>query len=237
MESGYMGFMGRSRQQALVFRTWGGKRAGAGRKRVGDRVRVAHRRRPDVKARHPVLVTTRVVPEVGSLRTAVARRAIEEAMAVAMKRGYADFRFRICQISIQGTHLHMLVETSGTEALSKGMQGFLVSCARRLNAAVRRKGTVFPDRYHAAELTTPRRVRAALQYVLGNWRKHGEDRGDHRRLDPMSSAAAFTDWWSGRSLPVGAAELMPVWLPATWLLREGWRKAGSISPWARPGPA
>jgi hypothetical protein len=176
--TGYMGVMGRSHQQALVFRTWGGKRTGAGRKRVGDRARVAHRRRPDLKARHPVLVTTRVVPAVGRLRTAVARQAIEEAMDVAMKRGYADFLFRICQISIQGTHLHMLVETSGSEALSRGMQGFLVSCARRLNAAVGRKGTVFPDRYHATELTTPRRVRAALQYVMGNWRKHGEDRGD-----------------------------------------------------------
>jgi REP element-mobilizing transposase RayT len=237
MLDGYMVSMGRGRQRILEFRTWGGKRAGAGRKRTGERARVCHRRRVDVKARHPVLVTTRVVPEVGRLRTETARRAIEEAMTVAMKRGYADFLFRICQISIQGTHLHMLVETSGSEALSRGMQGFLVSCARRLNAAVGRRGRVFADRYHATELTTPRRVRAALQYVMGNWRKHGEDRGDQRRIDPMSSAAAFTDWWTGPSLAVGAAHLMPVWLPSTWLLREGWRKAGSVSPWVRPGPA
>jgi REP element-mobilizing transposase RayT len=125
-------------------------------------------------------------------------------MAVAMKRGYADFMFRICQISIQGTHLHLLVETSGKDALSRGMQGFLVPCARRLNAAAGRSGRVFADRYHATELTTPRRVRAALQYVLGNWRKHGEDRGDHHRIDPMSSAAALPDWWTAPSLPVGA---------------------------------
>jgi REP element-mobilizing transposase RayT len=237
IEHVYMDSMAQSRQRDLVFRTWGGKRAGAGRKRVAARPQVPHRRRRDVHARHPVLVTTRVVPEVGRLRTEVARRAIEEAMAVAMKRGYADFLFRICQISIQGTHLHLLVETSGKEALSRGMQGFLVSCAKRLNAVARRSGRVFADRYHATALTTPRRVRAALQYVLGNWRKHGKDRGDQRRLDPMSSAASLTDWWVAPSLPVGSAHLMPVWLPSTWLLREGWRRAGTISPWARPGPA
>jgi REP element-mobilizing transposase RayT len=229
--------MGRSRQRSLEFRAWGGKRAGAGRTRKAERPQVPHRRRAAVKARHPVLVTTRVVAEVGRLRSDVARKAIEEAMAVAMKRGYEEMMFRICQISIQGTHLHMLVETASQEALSRGMQGFLVSCARRLNAAARRQGRVFPDRYHAAELTTPRRVRAALQYVLNNWRRHNEDRGDQRRLDTMSSAATLADWWTGPSLAVGAAHIMPVWLPSTWLLREGWRKAGSISPWARPGPA
>ena len=53
----------------------------------------------------------------------------------------------------------------------------------------------------------------------------------------MSSAATLADWWTDPSLAVGAAHVMPVWLPSTWLLREGWRKAGSISPWARPGPA
>jgi putative transposase len=185
-----------------------------------------------MKARHPVLVTTRVSPEIGRLRTDVARRAIEEAMAVAMKRGYDEMMFRICQISIQGTHLHLLIETASTEALSRGMQGFLVSCAKRLNAAVGRKGRVFVDRYHATELATPRRVRAALQYVVCNWRKHGEDRNDHRRLDPMSSAATLTDWWTEPSLRVGTAHVMPVWLASTWLLREGWRRAGTISPWA-----
>jgi hypothetical protein len=90
IEHVYMDSMAQSRQRDLVFRTWGGKRAGAGRKRVAARPQVPHRRRRDVHARHPVLVTTRVVPEVGRLRTEVARRAIEEAMASAMKRGYAD---------------------------------------------------------------------------------------------------------------------------------------------------
>jgi REP element-mobilizing transposase RayT len=229
--------MARSRQGAFVFRTWGGKRAGAGRKPTGERRQVPHRRRADASARHPVLVTTTVVPEVGRLRTDVARRAIEEAMAVAMKRGYEELLFRICQISIQGTHLHMLVEHGGTEALSRGMQGFLVSCARRLNAAVGRRGKVFADRYHATALATPRQVRNAIAYCLNNWRKHGKDRGCQARLDPMSSAAALTDWWTSPSLPRRAAPVLQVWLPQTWLLRAGWRRAGPISPYDRPGSA
>jgi putative transposase len=198
---------------------------------------VSHRRRPETNARHPVLVTTRVVPEVASLRSRVAYRAVQDALTATLKRGYDADRFRVCQISIQGTHLHMLIETDNREALSRGMQGFLVSCAKRLNAAAKRKGRVFADRYHATELATPSQVRNAIRDVLNNWRKHGEDRGDPRRLDPMSSAFSLFDW-APDAIPLGRADsFLQVWLPSTWLLREGRRRAGSISPWERPGPA
>jgi hypothetical protein len=90
-----------------------------------------------------VLVTTRVVPEVACLRSRVAYRAVQDALTATLKRGYDENRFRVCQISIQGTHLHMLIEADNREALSRGMQGFLVSCAKRLNAAAKRKGRVF----------------------------------------------------------------------------------------------
>jgi putative transposase len=229
--------MRRTRQGELLFRTWGGKRKGAGRRAAGARPRVSHQRRPETSARHPVLVTTRVVPEVARLRSEDAYRAVQGALGVTLKRTYAEKAFRICQISIQGTHLHMLIETDDREALSRGMQGFLVSCAKRLNAAAQRKGRVFADRYHASPLATPSQVRNAIRYVLCNWRKHGEDRGDRRRLDPMSSANMLPDW-APASIPITpGAPILPVCLPRTWLLRTGWRKAGPISPWERPGPA
>jgi hypothetical protein len=76
----------------------------------------------------------------------------------------------------------------------------------------------------------------ALAYVLGNWRKHGEARAGER-IDRYSSAFALPDWSSGpvvfRKVPL----LLPVALPRTWLLAEGWRLAGPISPWVKPGPA
>src|SRR5688572_22445783 len=65
----YMSIM--RRQGRFEFRTWGGKRRGAGRKQVAERRQVAHRPRERVNAQHPILVTTRVMPDVARLRTKV----------------------------------------------------------------------------------------------------------------------------------------------------------------------
>jgi REP element-mobilizing transposase RayT len=182
-----------------------------------------------------MLVTTRVVPEVGRLRSSAAREAIRDALAVTSKHMYAEEAFRICQLSIQGDHLHMIVEADSNEAMTRGMKGFLVSCARRINAAMGRRGTVFSDRYHVSMLATPTQVRHALAYTLCNWRKHGIALPGVE-LDPCSSAFALPDWGQGPSIRVRDIPLLlPVALPRTWLLSTGWRKAGPISPWARPG--
>jgi len=128
-------------------------------------------------------------------------------------------------------------------ALASGMQGFQISAAKHLNAAIskgrpgpRRRGAVFPDRYHAEIITSPTQARHALNYVLGNWRKHREDRGDVTRtwkIDWFSSAAMFPDWqeygteeaflWRG---PPTYDPLM-VFRPQTWLLRDGWKTLGA----------
>jgi putative transposase len=225
------------RQGRFEFRTWGGKRRGAGRKRVAARPQVAHRTRERVNARHPILVTTRVVPEVARLRTPVMYDAIRTAMALATKWMYEPEPFRIVHASVQGSHLHLLVEAASNAALTRGMKGFLVSCARRLNGIAGRTGKVFSDRFHSSSLATPRQVRNALLYTLANWRKHGEARSGGR-LDPYSSAFALPDWMSEPSIRLAAVPApMPVALPRTWLLAEGWRRAGPISPWTRPGAA
>jgi putative transposase len=224
------------RQREMVFRTWGGKREGAGRKRAPGRPRVPHVKRAAVNPRHPLLVTTRVVPEVGRLRSPAARESIRDALAMASKHMYADEAFRICHASIQGGHLHLIAEADSNAAMTRGMKGFLVSCARRINAALGRRGTVFPDRYHASSLATPTQVRSGLQYLMCNWRKHGVALPGVR-LDPYSSAFALPDWAEGpvriRDVPL----VLPVAYPRTWLLSVGWRKAGPISPWVVPGPA
>jgi putative transposase len=225
-----------SRQRELVFRSWGGKRAGAGRKPAGERRRVPHVRRAIVNPRHPILVTVRVTPEIARLRTKAMYRAIRDALTTVWKRAYEPEAFRICHLSIQGNHLHILVEADSNEALSRGMKGFLVSCARRLNAVADRRGRVFADRFHSSTLATPRQVRNALGYLLNNWRKHGDARTG-LRLDPYSSAFALPDWSRGPVSFRDVPEPLPVAIPRTWLLAEGWRRAGSISPWARPGAA
>jgi hypothetical protein len=157
--------------------------------------------------------------------------------------------FHIVHFSIQRTHIHLIVEAADRNALARGMQGFAISAARHINAAVsarrgkRRCGTVFSDRYHAVVLGTPRQVRNTISYVLNNWHHHGERRDSLRmpwRIDPYSSALVF-DGWKERAergtlfRPPIAFNGPIVWLPQTWLLRVGWRRHGLIGVDEVPG--
>jgi len=58
-------------------------------------------------------------------------------------------------------------------------------------------------------------------------------------VDYFSSGATFTGWkerdGTAYPLPEGY-EPLPVCSPRTWLASVGWRKRGSISMFARPGP-
>lgn len=165
----------RHMQQAL-FRH-GGKCKGAGRKPKGGRAGTTHEKRRELKARHPLHIVLRVVPEIGNLRRPELYRAVREASIVGAIRG----RIRIVHLSIQATHIHMIVEAKDKLALARGMQGFQVSVARNINTALgtdrfrRRRGRVFADRFHAVVISSPTQARHVLSYVLGNWRKHYED--------------------------------------------------------------
>ncbi len=232
-----------AKQLALVMRTWGGKRKGAGRPPKGDRAGAPHKPRPAHKATEPVHVTLRVVDDVGRLRRLDIWRALSQAAARALDRD----DFRIVHTSIQGNHVHLIVEADDEVALARGMQGFQISAAKRINAAItartgrRRRGQVFADRYHAEPLRSPRQCRNALAYVLNNWRKHGEDRGEGaRRGDVLDRYATGWHWdgWSEPPPPVRLrpdTELVPVAYPTTWLLTTGWRRHGLVSPWEQPG--
>jgi REP element-mobilizing transposase RayT len=185
-----------------------------------------------VNAQHPILVTTRVMPDVARLRTKVMYEAIQAALSMATKWMYEPEPVRFVHASVQGNHLHLLVEAASNQALSRAMKGFLVSCAKRLNKLSGRSGRVFADRFHTQALATPTAVRNAIRYTLCNARKHGAL--DARvRLDPYSSAFALADWQGEPSIRF-ADVTMQVALPRTWLLREGWRRAGTISPWDTP---
>src|SRR3954463_9822436 len=166
--------MGSARRQiAFDFPKRGGKRKGAGRPRtrphpglVGPGV--PHLRRPGFAARHPVPVTMGLQSGVGYLRSYQRAKAVESALRDARER----FGVRIIHYSIQGNHLHLIVEAEGPAALSRGMQGLATRLARRLNALSGRRGGVFADRYHAHALKTPRETKNAVRYVLANYRHH-----------------------------------------------------------------
>ncbi|MEO7734556.1 MAG: transposase [Kofleriaceae bacterium] len=188
-----------------------------------------------------------VVSEVGNLRRREIYKAVRAATITAARTAERRGRFRIVQLSIQHTHIHLLVEAESTETLACGMQGFKISVARHINTALRiggrrRRGAVFADRYHLVVIRSPRQAQHVLAYVLCNWRKHGEDRSGLARawlVDPFSSAVSFTGWkelegqapWRIRP---GYQPLI-VTPPQSWLLRIGWWRHRAISVREVPG--
>jgi len=169
---------------------------------------VPHRTRPRF-TRGALHVTVRVRREVWNLRTHRCFRALRRAF----ERGCARFGFRLVHFSVQGNHIHFLVEAPDQAALTRAMKGLEVRMARALNKVMERKGPVFSDRYHANHFTTPRQARHAWEYVLSNWRIHAarEGRIVPHGDDPYSSAAD----------PAGTRR------PESWMLRVGiWRRNG-----------
>jgi REP element-mobilizing transposase RayT len=189
-----------------------------------------------------------VVADVASLRHRDMYMQLREATIVTAKRE----DFRIIHMSIQRNHLHLIVEADHKEALSRGMQGFSISAAKRVNATitartgVRRRGKVIEDRFHAWPLTSPRAVRNTLAYVLNNYRRHGEDRVGVARTwkaDPFSSGPVFFGWKELEDSPV-LWPLRPTYhplivlRPRTWLLAKGWQVHHPlISTREVPGPS
>ncbi len=143
-------------------RGWGGARIGAGRPTTRVRASEPHKTRPAIAAHQPVHVTARVVDALANPASSRTRLAIERALHRALDRSQGRVDFRIVQLGHRGATVELIVEARDRLALARGMQGFQVSAARYVNAATRRRGTVFPDRYRAAALTTRRAVRRVL---------------------------------------------------------------------------
>jgi len=249
----------RLKQNELRFRSWGGARKGAGRKPKGERARVPHVARPKHPARFPLLITSRLLPGLPSLRRT--REAARVVAAIVEQRGALQLaagagespRFQVVHYSIQSNHLHLLVESSDRTALTSGMRGLLVRIARALNRLWNRAGQVFADRFHERELRKPLQVRNALVYVLRNLRKHGISL---EGPDPLSSGPEFDGWdltnapeqrrrsgWSRSPDAAGTTRLPTDFLraarsetlhPTTWLLNVGWRRHGLIQPCESP---
>jgi REP element-mobilizing transposase RayT len=214
---------------------WGGERAGAGRK-ASKGSGVSHKVREEHVHRHPSHVTLRVVREVGYLRADKPFAAIQAALRAAKENGRAGFR--VVQYSVQGNHLHLIVEADDRVALSRGMQGLCIRIAKAVNRVLRRHGPVFSDRYHRRDLKSPRETRNALAYVLQNFRRHAAQRGERCGrgwTDPCSSAEFFDGWSRARRFSSPHSKHSPVAPPGTWLLRTGWRRYGLISPDEIPG--
>jgi hypothetical protein len=226
------------KQQAIQFpNSWGGKRKGAGRKRLAARPNVPHRARPAHGAGHPVLVTLRA--GFRPLRSQHVFPTVCLAIRGATRR--APERFRVLHFSVQWDHVHrvhLVVEARDKRALSAGVRGVAIRLARYVNELVMRKGRFWADRWHERALTSPKQVRQVLVYVFGNFRKHSR-RVLASGVDVYSSGVTFDGWrefQGGTDPPVVAgpshaamgAEVV-VGTSRTWLGGVGWRRSGLIA--------
>lgn len=203
------------KQGILALRTWGGARKGAGRKPAGVERGQPHTARPAFGAAQPVHVTLRVADHVWNLRSERAYLVIQQALAATRRR--TDFR--TVHFSVQGNHLHLIVEASGPRGLANGVRALSIHVARKLNELMARAGPVFEDRFHAHILRTPTEVRNALRYVLENRANHLRRSGKAAaadRPDPYSSAVDRVPW--GGQLELWDRGITRA--PRSWLLRR-----------------
>ncbi len=107
-----------------------------------QRSSVPHSVRPEVRGVcHVVLRVRRGLPW---LRTPRTYRVLERAL----RRGKEKQGFALVQFSVQGDHVHLLIEAESKEELARGMQGLAIRIAKGLNRYWRRRvGSVFADRY------------------------------------------------------------------------------------------
>jgi putative transposase len=190
------------KQVELPLRRWGGKRKGAGCKPNGEKAGVTHLPRERLR-RRPIHVNWRMRRHVWNLRAWRCFRPIETAFFAACDR----FGMRLLHFSVQGNHIHLIVEADDQKALSKGMQGLGIRIAKKLNRVMDKRGAVMADRYFAHVLRTPSEVRRAVEYVVRNHQKHHHL--DSADIDKFSSEM----------------EGAPV-LPATTWLGKKWRGFG-----------
>jgi REP element-mobilizing transposase RayT len=174
-----------------------------GRPRLHD-PGIAHVRRPSVDHRFPLHVTLRMDRHVWNLRSRRSFRIIRKALFAVSERFSS-----ICEFSVQGNHIHLLVEAADKRHLSSAMRSLGVRIARNMNRLMARRGRVVAHRYHARPLRTPTEVRRARSYVLANHAKHARAWGQRATTIDEYSSASIAD------LPA----------PRTWLLRVGWKRA------------
>ena len=233
MRHGRRASSSRPRQIKLPLDTRDKPKSRAGRKPTGS-AGVHHVPRSTLDRRYPVHVTTRML-DVKKLRKGRCYRAVRRSLAEGCLRP----RFRVVEFTVMHNHIHLICEAEDRPSLSRGLQGLFIRMAKALNRVLGRKGKVFADRYQDHVLRTPAEVRNALAYVLNNYRRHAQRWGRKMAggwLDPCSSAPEFREW-TGRTRAVWRHRWeTPMPRARTWMLGEGWQRAGPILVNAVPGP-
>ena len=218
--------------------TWGGRRAGAGRKPKANPGYVRHHRRAKHAKSRPVHITMRARRGLPSFR---AQRILQMMTKILrnqtelgkVKRKYTDV-FRVLHFSIQDNHVHVMVEADDARALRSGVSGLVIAFARQLAKLFgRKKLKVWAERFHSREVGSPQDVVNTLNYIFQNYKKHGAVTYGHGIVDRFSSAKQFDGWEQKTLYPTLLDETSfymqgpEPWAPAqpdTWLVSTGWKQ-------------
>jgi REP element-mobilizing transposase RayT len=152
------GIMAKQLKLNLFKGTRGGRRPGAGRKRIHSKG-VAHRVREKVHMRHAMHVNFKYRT---TIRHKKGLSLLKRAILNARKKGP-----RVIHFSLQSNHIHMILEAQDNAILTRGMRSLTVTIAKGLG-----KGRVQLERYHLHVLKTLAATRNAVHYVLFNEQKH-----------------------------------------------------------------
>ncbi|MBK7397481.1 MAG: hypothetical protein IPJ34_14600 [Myxococcales bacterium] len=206
-----------AQSKATAGRGRGGARKGAGRPRLPESE--SHRARPPVSPQVPQHLTLRMAEHVWNLRAERCFGPIRRAIGAVQREG-----FRVVHYTVQGNHLHLVVEAQDRAALVFGLRSLTVRIGRALNRVMQRRGRVLDGRPHVRALRTPTEVKNVLRYVLLNRSHHLPDAP---WLDECSTAPWFDDWAALEVSrpPSGPPPPERVDRPArTWLLSVGYRR-------------
>ncbi len=196
-----------------------GAASAAGRRLIAAWPSPPHRPRARHQRGWPV--TLRARDALPSLRSAPVFPVLQLSLAASHEPA-----FRVVHFSVQSDHVHLIAEGDEADALVRGLQGLAARCAKAINRAAGRRGSVWWSRYHSHALRTPTEARRGLVYVLLNFRKHLRARPG---IDPRSSGPWFGGWRRarhGRASRPDPSFAGPVAPPRTWLAAVGWRRAG-----------
>lgn len=138
--------------------THGGRRPKAGRKRIHSKG-VAHEKREKVRSYTPLHINFKYKLTV---KNKDGLKALQKAIKNARTHG-----LKIIHFSLQHNHVHLIVEATNNQILTKGMRSLTITMAKVLE-----KGRIQIQRYHLHVLKTRREAKNAINYVLFNERKH-----------------------------------------------------------------
>lgn len=136
----------------------GGRRPGAGRKRIHSKG-VSHRVREKVNKKTPLHINFRYKTQI---RNKEALRVLKRAILNARAKG-----LMVIHYSLQSNHIHIIVESVNNAVLTTGMRSLTVTIAKGI-----KKGKIQLERYHLHVLKSVQEAKNAIRYVLFNQQKH-----------------------------------------------------------------